>query len=76
MEAEIPTNPEPTGCHCQKHLPGPDLDKPAEVERPSAARRHARRLLETAHDELTRYVIKASATGALIGIGYLIEHWR
>ncbi|MFH8485321.1 hypothetical protein [Streptomyces longisporoflavus] len=77
MEAEIPTTPEPKGSHCQcKHLPGPQLGEPAERERPSAARRHARRLLETASDELTRIAVKGSVAGVLTVIAYAVNHWR
>lgn len=42
----------------------------------SPARRHARRILRTASDELTRVVVNASTTGALVGIGCVIAHWR
>ncbi|MFD9635193.1 hypothetical protein [Streptomyces violascens] len=77
-EAEIPTDDEPTGHHSQgtnaNHLNGPALgDKP---DRPphSAARRHFRRLVNSASDELTRYAIKAATSGVLTLIAYWIHH--
>ncbi|MEU6825232.1 hypothetical protein ABZ921_31805 [Streptomyces atriruber] len=57
-------------------MPGPQLGEPAERKPSSAARRHARRLMGVASDELTRVAIQAGVGGALVGLAYVINHWR
>ncbi|MFI7388028.1 hypothetical protein [Streptomyces sp. NPDC049813] len=76
MEAEIPTTPEPTGSQGQQQADEPELGRTPKAERPTAARRHARRLLHTATDELTRITVKAGLGGVAVGIAYVIHHWR
>lgn len=75
-EARIPTDNEPTGSHCQsnpdQHLEGPPLgEKPQTRLIPSRMR--ARRLLDTASDELVRLAVKASATGVYLWFVHWIE---
>jgi len=66
-EATIPTDNEPTGSHCQsnsdQHLDGPPLGAKPQDRRLSPGRAQARRLLETASDELVRLAVKASTMG-------------
>ncbi|MFE5373658.1 hypothetical protein [Streptomyces mirabilis] len=77
-EVTIPTENEPTGSHRQsnsgQHLEGPPLGEKPQTRRLSPARIRARRLLDTASDELVRLAVKASATGVLAGAVYWIEH--
>ncbi|MGW1503785.1 hypothetical protein ACWCQW_35555 [Streptomyces mirabilis] len=73
----IPTEDEPTGSHCQsnsdQHLDGPPLGEKPQTTRLSPARMRARRLLDTASDELVRLVVQASATGAYVWAVHWIE---
>ncbi|MDX3127755.1 hypothetical protein F3K20_19770 [Streptomyces scabiei] len=75
--ATIPTENEPTGSHHQskpdQHLDGPPLAAKPQGRRLSPARMRARRLLDTASDELVRLAVKASATGALAWAVYWFE---
>ncbi|GAA0348174.1 hypothetical protein GCM10009540_80680 [Streptomyces turgidiscabies] len=76
-EVTISTENEPTGSHCQsnsdQHLDGPALGEKPQTRRPSPARMRARRLLDTASDELMRLAVKASVTGVLAGAAYWFE---
>lgn len=77
-EETIPTENEPTGSHRQccsdQHLEGSPLGEKAQPQRLSPARRRARRLLDTASDELVRLAMQASTTGALAWVVYWVEH--
>ena len=77
-EVTIPTENEPTGSHCQsnsdQHLDGPPLGEKPQTRRLSPAQMRARRLLDTASDELVRLAVKASVTGAFAGAVYWFEH--
>ncbi|WP_159058822.1 hypothetical protein [Streptomyces caeruleatus] len=76
-ETTIPTENEPTGSHCQsnsdQHLDGPPLGEKPQTKRLSPAQIRARRLLDTASDELVRLAVKASLTGVFAGAVYWIE---
>ncbi|MFF3378162.1 hypothetical protein ACFYXF_35065 [Streptomyces sp. NPDC002680] len=76
-EVTIPTENEPTGSHCHsnsdQHLDGPPLGEKPQTRRPSPARLRARRLLDTASDELVRLAMQASVTGAYVWAVHWIE---
>jgi hypothetical protein len=76
-EATIPTDNEPTGSHCQsnsdQHLEGLPLGEKPQTRGLSPARMRARRLLNTASDELVRLAVKASLTGVFAGAVYWFE---
>jgi hypothetical protein len=76
-EVTIPTDNEPTGSHCQsnpdQHLDGPPLGEKPQERRLSPARMRARRLLDTASDELVRLAVQASATGVYVWAVHWIE---
>ncbi|MER5917029.1 hypothetical protein ABT124_43445 [Streptomyces sp. NPDC001982] len=76
-EVTIPTENEPTGYHRQsnsdQHLDGPPLGEKPQTRRLSPARMRARRLLDTASDELVRLVVQASATGVYLWLVHWIE---
>lgn len=76
-EATIPTDNEPTGSHrrsnSDQRLEGPPLGAKPQNRRPSPSRAQARRLLETASDELVRLAVKASTTGVVALAVYWFE---
>ncbi|KQW13549.1 hypothetical protein ASD08_30765 [Streptomyces sp. Root369] len=77
-EVTIPTENEPTGSQHQsnsdQHLDGPPLGEKPRHGRLRPARMRARRLLDTASDELVRLAVQASTTGVLTWAVYWIEH--
>ncbi|MFH8494140.1 hypothetical protein [Streptomyces coeruleorubidus] len=76
-EVTIPTVNEPTGSHRQDkpddHLEGPPLGEKPQARRMSLARIRARRLLDTASDELVRLVMQASTTGVYLWFVHWLE---
>ncbi|WP_330352095.1 hypothetical protein [Streptomyces chartreusis] len=76
-EETIPTENEPTGSHCQsnsdQHLDGPPLGEKSQTRRLSPAHIRARRLLDTASDELVRLAVRASATGMYLWFVHWLE---
>ncbi|MER6563316.1 hypothetical protein ABT300_37440 [Streptomyces sp. NPDC001027] len=76
-EAAIPTKDEPTGSHRQsnpdQHLEGPPLGEGPQAKRLSPARMRARRLLDTASDELVRVAVKAIVTFTLGCLYYWLQ---
>ncbi|WP_329228908.1 hypothetical protein [Streptomyces canus] len=76
-EVTITTENEPTGYHCQstsdQHLDGPALGETPQTRRLSPARMRARRLLDTASDELMRQVVRMSATGVYLWFVHWLE---
>ncbi|MGW2074213.1 hypothetical protein ACWCPK_38230 [Streptomyces sp. NPDC001953] len=78
MEATIPTGNEPTGSYRQsnsdQHLDGPPLGEKQRPSRLSLARKQARRLLETAADELVRSAVNASMGGLFTVLAYWVTH--
>lgn len=78
LEVTIPTDNEPTGSCCQsnsdQHLDGPPLGEKPRHCRLRPGREQARRLLETASDELVRSAVKVSLSGLFAAAVYWIEH--